>query len=100
MIYRLRSMVTAVALFTALAVLLLWGLSLQLQRQLRDQVLERAQLRSQQLADAMAACLDSPVDILARMGESARARVRARHDVDAAAATLAGLFGGVDLRVG
>jgi hypothetical protein len=35
------------------------------------------------------------VDILARMGESARARVRARHDVDTAAATaLAGLFGG------
>jgi colanic acid/amylovoran biosynthesis glycosyltransferase len=27
------------------------------------------------LADAMAACLDSPVDILARMGESARTRV-------------------------
>jgi colanic acid/amylovoran biosynthesis glycosyltransferase len=46
------------------------------------------------LADAMAACLDSPVDILARMGESARARVRARHDVDAAATALAGLFGG------
>jgi colanic acid/amylovoran biosynthesis glycosyltransferase len=46
------------------------------------------------LADAMAACLDSPVDILARMGESARTRVRARHDVDAAAAQLAGLFGG------
>jgi colanic acid/amylovoran biosynthesis glycosyltransferase len=45
------------------------------------------------LAAAMAACLDTPVDILARMGESARARVRARHDVNAAAAVLAGLFG-------
>jgi signal transduction histidine kinase len=46
-------MVTAVALFTALTVLVLWGLSLQLQAQLRDQVLAREELRSQQLADAM-----------------------------------------------
>ena len=46
-------MVTAVALFTALAVLLLWGLSLQLQAQLREEVLAREELRSQQLADAM-----------------------------------------------
>lgn len=46
-------MVTAVALFSALAVLLLWGLSLQLQGQLREQVLMRAEMRSQQLADAM-----------------------------------------------
>jgi signal transduction histidine kinase len=43
-----------VALFTVLAVLLLWGLTLQLQGQLREQVLDRAQIRSQQLADAMA----------------------------------------------
>ena len=57
-------MVTAVALFTALAVLLLWGLSLQLQRQLRDQVLERAQLRSQQLADAMAGQMDTSLAVL------------------------------------
>jgi PAS domain S-box-containing protein len=54
LVSRLRSVVTAVALFTALAVLLLWGLSLQLQGQLRDQVLQRAEVRSQQLADAMA----------------------------------------------
>lgn len=47
-------MVTAVALFTVLAVLVLWGLSLQLQNQLREQVLAREELRSQQLADAMA----------------------------------------------
>jgi glycosyltransferase involved in cell wall biosynthesis len=50
---------------------------------------------SEALAEAMAACLDSPVDKLARMGESARARVLARHDVDKAAEQLAGLFEGV-----
>jgi glycosyltransferase involved in cell wall biosynthesis len=44
------------------------------------------------LADAMAACLDSPVDDLAGMGEAAHARVRARHDVDRAAERLARLF--------
>ncbi|MDQ7745289.1 ATP-binding protein [Hydrogenophaga pseudoflava] len=57
-------MVTAVALFTALAVLLLWGLSLQLQGQLRDQMLERAQLRSQQLANAMAGQMESSLAVL------------------------------------
>ncbi len=57
-------MVTAVALFTALAVLLLWGLSLQLQRQLRDQVLERAQVRSQLLADAMAGQVETTLAVL------------------------------------
>ncbi len=57
-------MVTAVALFTALAVLLLWGLSLQLQRQLRNQALERAQQRSQQLADAMAGQMDTSLAVL------------------------------------
>jgi glycosyltransferase involved in cell wall biosynthesis len=44
------------------------------------------------LAQAMQACLDAPPVALARMGEAARARVRARHDVDAAAERLAGLF--------
>ncbi|WP_066253685.1 ATP-binding protein [Hydrogenophaga flava] len=57
-------MVTAVALFTALAVLLLWGLSLRLQHQLRDQVLERAQMRSQQLADAMAGQMEASLAVL------------------------------------
>ena len=77
MVSRLRSTVTAVALFTALAVMVLWGLSLQLQAQLREQVLARAQTRSQQLADAMAgqfgarlAQLDlGLLDLRARWGE-------------------------------
>ena len=56
---RFRSMVTAVALFTALVVLVLWGMSLQLQAQLREQVLARAEVRSQQLADAMAGQTDA-----------------------------------------
>lgn len=47
------------------------------------------------LAEAMQACLDAPVDVLARMGEAAHTRVRARHDVDKAAEGLVGLFGGV-----
>ena len=45
------------------------------------------------LADAMQACLDAPVDMLARMGEAAHARVLARHDVDNAANMLMGLIG-------
>lgn len=53
MVSRLRSMVTAVALFTTLAVLLLWVLSLRMQGQLQEQVLNRSELRAQQLADAM-----------------------------------------------
>lgn len=57
-------MVTAVALFTALAVLVLWGLSLQLQAQLREQVLAREELRSQQLADAMAGQVDALFTVL------------------------------------
>ena len=44
------------------------------------------------LARAMIDCLAAPVDALARLGESAHARVRARHDVDTEAAKLAGLF--------
>jgi glycosyltransferase involved in cell wall biosynthesis len=46
------------------------------------------------LADAMQACLDAPVEVLARMGAAARERVAERHDVDAAAERLAGLFWG------
>ena len=45
------------------------------------------------LADAMQACLDAPMDELARMGEAAHARVLARHDVDNGASLLAGLMG-------
>ena len=37
-------------------------------------------------------CLAAPADALARMGEAARERVLARHDVDTEAAKLAGLF--------
>ena len=46
-------MVMAVALFTVLAVAVVWGLSLRLQEQLREQVIDRAEARSVQLADAM-----------------------------------------------
>jgi glycosyltransferase involved in cell wall biosynthesis len=45
------------------------------------------------LADAMAACLASPAELLARMGDSARRRVLERHDIDTEAAKLAALFG-------
>lgn len=50
---RWRSMAVVVGLFTALAVAMVWVLSLQLQAQLRQQLLDRAELRSLQLADAM-----------------------------------------------
>jgi glycosyltransferase involved in cell wall biosynthesis len=46
----------------------------------------------QALADAMQACLDSPADVLERMGELAHQRVRERHDVDTEAGKLATLF--------
>jgi colanic acid/amylovoran biosynthesis glycosyltransferase len=46
----------------------------------------------ERLADAMAQCLQTPDDVLARMGEAARARALARHDVDTEAAKLAALF--------
>jgi colanic acid/amylovoran biosynthesis glycosyltransferase len=45
------------------------------------------------LQDAMVACLETPVDVLARMGEGARERVLVRHSVDDEAAKLARLFG-------
>lgn len=48
---------------------------------------------AESLTEAMRACLDAPVEALARMGVAAQARVRARHDVDAAAGRLARLFG-------
>jgi glycosyltransferase involved in cell wall biosynthesis len=46
------------------------------------------------LTRAMRACLDAPEDTLARMGEAARSRVLARHDVDTEAAKLGKLFRG------
>ena len=44
------------------------------------------------LTEAMKACLDAPVDMLTQMGEAARRRVLARHDVNTEAAKLAKLF--------
>ncbi len=48
-----RSLATVVALFTSLAVAMVWGLSLQMQAQLRAQLLTQAEQRALQLADAM-----------------------------------------------
>ncbi len=39
-------------------------------------------------ADAMQACLDTPVNVLARMGEAARGAVLARHNIDEAVRSL------------
>ena len=64
LVNRLRSMVTAVALFTALAVLVLWGVTLQQQAQLREQVLAREELRTQQLADAMGGRVEALFTVL------------------------------------
>ncbi len=47
-------MAGVVLLFTALAVAMVWGLSLRLQAQLREQMLDQAENRAQQLADALA----------------------------------------------
>ena len=44
------------------------------------------------LADAMQACLDAPVEMLASMGECAHKRVLERHSVDTQAAQLSKLF--------
>src|SRR5207253_1637840 len=44
------------------------------------------------LADAMQACLDAPVEMLARMGTSARQQAVTRHDIDSEAAKLGRLF--------
>jgi glycosyltransferase involved in cell wall biosynthesis len=44
------------------------------------------------LAQAMRACLEASDDTLARMGQAARRRVLARHDVDVEASKLAALF--------
>jgi glycosyltransferase involved in cell wall biosynthesis len=46
------------------------------------------------LAVAMEACLDAPVDVLARMGEAAHTRVLARHNVDEGSSVLVRLMGG------
>jgi colanic acid/amylovoran biosynthesis glycosyltransferase len=45
------------------------------------------------LADAMHACLDAPVDTLARMGAAAHKRVMELHNINTEAAKLAQLFG-------
>jgi len=45
------------------------------------------------LAAAMEACLATPPDRLARMGEAAHRRALERHDIDTEAAKLAALFG-------
>ena len=47
-------MAAVVGLFTSLAVAVVWGLSLQMQAQLRGQMLVQAEQRALQLADAMA----------------------------------------------
>ena len=44
------------------------------------------------LAEAMRVCLNTPVDLLVRMGDAARERVLARHDVNREAAKLGVLF--------
>ena len=44
---RWRSMAVVVALFTTLAVAMVWGLSLRLQAQLREQMLDQAEARAQ-----------------------------------------------------
>ena len=44
------------------------------------------------LAAAMQACLDAPLETIARMGQASCARVRERHDVDTETAKLAELF--------
>ncbi|MGP0087122.1 MAG: glycosyltransferase family 4 protein [Steroidobacteraceae bacterium] len=46
----------------------------------------------QALTEAMQACLDAPAQTLAQLGEAARERVLARHDVDVEARKLAMLF--------
>jgi hypothetical protein len=46
-------MSVVVVLFTGMAVAMVWALSLQMQAQLREQLLNRAEQRSLQLADAM-----------------------------------------------
>lgn len=51
----------------------------------------------QALADAMQLCLQTPVDVLVRMGEAARQRVLERHDIDTEATKLAALFRGAIL---
>lgn len=46
----------------------------------------------EELAQAMEACLNTPVEQLRQMGEACFERVRARHDSDTEATKLAGLF--------
>lgn len=56
---RSRSTRLVVLLFTAMAVAMLWGLSLRAQSQLQGQVVERELYRSGQLAEAMAGQVDA-----------------------------------------
>jgi len=46
------------------------------------------------LADALRKSLDTPADRLARMGQTARARIEERHDLHESAARLKALFEG------
>lgn len=48
----------------------------------------------QALADTLRACLDTPQERLAAMGQAARDRVEARHDIATSAARLKALFAG------
>ncbi len=71
---RWRSMAVVVLLFTALAVAMVWGLSLQLQAQLREQMLQQAEARALQLADAMGGQLQAYV----QLSDQALGRLRER----------------------
>jgi PAS domain S-box-containing protein len=61
---RWRSLMLWVVLFTVLAIAVVWGLSLQLQRQLRTQMLDQAEVRSLQLADAMGGQIQAHLRLL------------------------------------
>jgi len=76
-ISRWRSMVMAVAVFTVLAVAVVWGLSLRLQMQLQEQVLDRAEVRSVQLADAMGGQVEALFTLVDRTALDLRALWRA-----------------------
>jgi colanic acid/amylovoran biosynthesis glycosyltransferase len=53
---------------------------------------------SEALAEAIQACLNAPVNVLAKMGEAAYSRILMRHDVNAAAGMLMSEMAGSDRR--